>query len=78
MYIFWPSRFVSGYWQLSQSFSGCSGFLLLQSNDKAAVAYQPFQRQHSSPNQPIWLIPRPTIDLHMQAYSHASNQTVIV
>jgi len=28
-------------------------------------------------NKPLGLIPRPTIDLHMQAYSHASNQTVI-
>jgi len=30
------------------------------------------------PNKPIWLIPRPTIDLHMQAYRHTSNQTVIL
>jgi len=30
------------------------------------------------PNKPVWLIPRPAIDLHMQAYSHASNQTVIL
>ena len=30
------------------------------------------------PNKPVWLIPRPTIDLHMQAYNHASNQTVIL
>jgi len=30
------------------------------------------------PNKPIWLIPRPTIDLRMQAYRHASNQTVIL
>jgi len=29
-------------------------------------------------NKPVWLIPRPTIDLHMQAYSQASNQTVIL
>ena len=29
------------------------------------------------PNKPVWLILRPNINLHMQAYSHASNQTVI-
>ena len=30
------------------------------------------------PNKHVWLIPHPTIDLHMQVYSHASNQTVIL
>jgi len=54
-------------------------FLLLQSNDKAAVAKRSFQRKHPPySQQPVCLIPRPTIDLHMQAYSHASNQTVII
>jgi len=30
------------------------------------------------PQKNVWLIPRPTVDLHIQAYSRASNQIVIL
>ena len=56
MYVFCPSCFVSGYWQLAWSFSGCSGFLLLQSNDKAAAAKRSFHCKHSPYPQQTCLV----------------------